>query len=52
MLSAATVLLAFGFGLGTYQPKPVRDALVRAADSVYQPRGGDVAITLATEVHP
>jgi hydrogenase-4 component F len=52
MLSVAAVLLAFGFGLGAYQPTAVRDALMRAADSVYEPHGGDVAVARVTEVQP
>ncbi|MBI5863695.1 MAG: hypothetical protein HZB38_04150, partial [Planctomycetes bacterium] len=52
MLSAATALLALGLGLGAVQPAVVRDALVRAADSVYRPYGEPAAVVQATEVRP
>lgn len=52
MLGAATALLALGLGLGTYQPAAVRDALVRAAESVYRPYVEPLAVARATEVRP
>lgn len=52
MLGAATVLLALGLGLGAYQPMVVRDALVRAADSIYRPQGVSVAVAQVTEARP
>lgn len=52
MLGAATALLAVGFGLGAYQPKAVRDALVRAADSVCRPHVESMALAQSAEVQP
>lgn len=52
MLGAASVLLALGLGLGAYQPTSVRDALMRAADAVYRPNVGAVAVATKTEVRP
>ena len=52
MLGAATALLALGFGLGAYQPTVVRDALVRAAESLYHPHAEAVASAKNTEVRP
>ncbi|MCK6486518.1 MAG: hypothetical protein HUU22_12795 [Phycisphaerae bacterium] len=43
MLGAATGMLMLGLGLGAYQPPAVRDALVRAADSVYRPHVQPIA---------
>lgn len=51
MLGAAAVLLGLGLGLGAYQPMAVRDALVRAADSVYRPQGS-VVVARVTEAQP
>lgn len=52
MLGAAAVLLAIGFGLGAYQPAAVRDALVRAAESLSQPQAQTVVVAQAAEVRP
>lgn len=52
MLGAATALLALGLGLGAYQPAAVRNALLRAADSVYRPYAEPPAVARATEVRP
>jgi hydrogenase-4 component F len=52
MLAMVAVLVLLAAGLGTYQPQPVRDALVQAADAVNTVP--TQAITLATpaEVQP
>ncbi|TWT46086.1 Na(+)/H(+) antiporter subunit D1 [Phycisphaerae bacterium RAS1] len=53
MLGAAGVLLVLGFGLGAYQPTPVRDALVRAADAIHRPHVDVVAVSrVQSEVRP
>ena len=50
MLGATTALLALALGLGSYQPAVVREALLRAADAVCQPRSEAVAWTPTAEV--
>jgi hydrogenase-4 component F len=49
MLGATTALLALGLGLGSYQPTVVREALVRAADSLYHPAVEAIALATNTE---
>ncbi|RJP40527.1 MAG: hypothetical protein C4547_02670 [Phycisphaerales bacterium] len=52
MLSAAAVLVALGLGLGACQPPAVREALLRAADSVNRPQAASVAAASVTKVQP
>ena len=52
MLGAATALLGLGLGLGAYQPTAVRQALVRAADSLYQPHVDAMALLTPVEDRP
>jgi hydrogenase-4 component F len=49
MLGATAALLALGLGLGSYQPTVVREALVRAADSLYHPAVEAIALATNTE---
>lgn len=52
MLGAASALVLLALNLGIYQPPAVRNALARAADAVYRPNAGFVALAAKPQVRP
>jgi hydrogenase-4 component F len=52
MLAVPALLLALGLGLGAYQPPAIRNALVRAAETIYRPVATGGAGLAQAEVRP